>query len=126
MTNTPKFRKILILTANPINTDRKRLDEEVREIGAGLERAVREQFEIRSHWAVRPRDVQRALLSFEPEIVHFSGHGSGFGLTLEDETGQAKEVSAKALASLFDLFSDQVKMRSAERLIFRGASPSDS
>jgi hypothetical protein len=35
-------KKILILTANPKNTDKLRLDEEVREIQAGLERAKKE------------------------------------------------------------------------------------
>ncbi len=39
--------------------------------------------------AVRPRDLQRAMLEVEPQIVHFSGHGAGDeGLVFEDEIGQ--------------------------------------
>ena len=72
------MKKILILSANPINTGRLRLDQEVREIQNGLERAKsREKFEIITKWAVRPDDLRRALLDHEPEIVHFSGHGGG-------------------------------------------------
>ena len=39
------MKKILILSGNPINTDRLRLDEEVREVQLALERSKRrEQF----------------------------------------------------------------------------------
>ncbi|MBW4571668.1 MAG: AAA-like domain-containing protein [Tolypothrix carrinoi HA7290-LM1] len=100
------MKKILILTANPKNTDRLRLDEELREIQAGLERAKkREQFEIITRWAVRPDDLRRTLLDCDPQIVHFSGHGSGNqGLALENDTGQAKLISAESLSRLFKLF----------------------
>jgi len=99
-------RKILILAANPKNTAKLRLDEEVREIQQGLERSKhRDRFVMESRWAVRPDDLRRSLLDFEPQIIHFSGHGAGAdGLMLEDETGQAKFVSADALARFFSLF----------------------
>ena len=104
-------QKILILAANPKGTTPLRLDEEVREIDAGLERALhRDQFVLEQKWAVRPRDIQRAMLDINPSIVHFSGHGTGDeGLVFEDETGQAKLVDGEALAGLFDLFADQVE-----------------
>ncbi len=102
---------ILILAANPQGTKPLRLDEEVREIDAGLQRAKqRDQFVLEQKWAVRPRDIQRAMLDINPQIVHFSGHGTGDeGLVFEDETGQAKLVDGEALAGLFDLFADQVE-----------------
>ncbi len=111
MENDSAVRKILILAANPKNSVPLRLDEEVREIDEGLKRAqMRDRFELEQKWAVRPRDVQRAILDFAPQIVHFSGHGVGEGgLALEDELGQAKLVSAEALAGLFELFADQVE-----------------
>ncbi|MBD2527267.1 AAA-like domain-containing protein [Nostoc sp. FACHB-133] len=104
-------KTILILAANPKNSTPLRLDEEVREIDAGLMRARnREQFELEQKWATRPRDVQRAMLDINPQIVHFSGHGVGNGgLALEDETGNTKLVSTKALAGLFELFVEQVE-----------------
>jgi hypothetical protein len=104
-------KKILILTANPKNSDKLRLDEEVREIQEGLQRSrSRDQFEIISKWAVRPDDLRRALLDHEPQIVHFSGHGVGQdGLILENNAGQMKPVSAQSLARLFKLFQDRVE-----------------
>ncbi|OUL19915.1 AAA-like domain-containing protein [Nostoc sp. 106C] len=105
------MKKILILSANPKNTDRLRLDEEVREIQAGLERAkIREQFEMITKWAVRPEDLRRALLDHQPEIVHFSGHGEGDkGLVLEDDNGQLQLVSTESLGRLFRLFQDKIE-----------------
>ena len=96
--NTSK--KILLLAANPKGTTQLRLDEEVREIGEGLLRArQREQFQLVQRWAVRPRDVHRAMLDEKPQIVHFSGHGAGEeGLVFEDEVGQPKLVASVALA----------------------------
>jgi hypothetical protein len=107
--NIPKT--ILLLAANPRGTTRLRLGEEVREIDAGLQRAKhREQFVLEQKWAVRPRDIQQAMLDTNPQIVHFSGHGTGDeGLVFEDVTGQAKLVDGEALAGLFALFAEQVE-----------------
>jgi len=52
-------RKILVLTANPINNSKfptLNLDKEVREIKAGLRRSLhRDEFEIISECAVHPQ-----------------------------------------------------------------------
>lgn len=102
--------EILILSANPTNTNRLRLDEEVREIEEGLQRSRnRERFKVRSKWAVRLRDLRRSMLDYEPQIVHFSGHGEVNGLALEDEFGNAVLVNPDALEGLFELFSDRVE-----------------
>lgn len=132
--NNPK-KVILFLASQPIATARLRLDEEVREIETGLQRSkYRDRFELEQRWAVRPRDLQRAMLDYKPQIVHFSGHGVGRatedspssegtrklvpvdhaetfeeGLILEDQSGQAKLVSTEALAALFELFADSVE-----------------
>jgi CHAT domain len=105
------MKKILILAANPKNTTRLRLDQEVRDIDEGLGRAKhRDQFDLEQRWAVRSRDIQRALLDTEPQIIHFSGHGAGNeGLVFEDEAGQSKTVSGSALSGLFRLFSERVE-----------------
>jgi hypothetical protein len=107
----PQQQKILVLAANPIGTTKMRLDEELREIKEGLRRAKgRDQFLIESTEAVRYRDIPRAVMDFEPQIIHFSGHGSQEdGLVFEDATGQPKLVDARALAGLFELFADNVK-----------------
>ncbi|MGB3760293.1 MAG: CHAT domain-containing protein, partial [Rivularia sp. (in: cyanobacteria)] len=110
-TENSTVKTILILASNPKNTSQLRLDEEVREIDAGLQRAKkRELFDLKQRWAVRYQEVYQSLLDFKPQIVHFSGHGSGNdGLFLEDEDGNLKLVDTEAIANLFDLFSDTIE-----------------
>jgi len=121
-------RTILILAANPKGTDRLRLDEEVKKIEQGLERAKkRDQFKVVVKWAVTDDDLRRALLDNEPEVVHFAGHGTenreggtgrdlipageveAGGLVFEDDVGKVQLISGDALARLFELCSDSVK-----------------
>lgn len=103
--------KILILTANPSNTERLRLDQEVREIEAELLRSQsRDSFEMISKWAIRVDDLSRAMLDYSPAIVHFSGHGGGEeGLVLEDDDGKLQLVQTEPLAKLFKLTRNTVK-----------------
>ncbi|NES91528.1 CHAT domain-containing protein [Okeania sp. SIO2B9] len=111
MNNHATYRKILILSANPKSTSYLRLDEEMREIKEGLRRSPsRDLFLIESAEATRYRDIRRAILDYQPNIVHFSGHGAGHdGLVFEDETGSQKLVDTEAIAGLFQLFSEQVE-----------------
>ncbi|MHC5716665.1 MAG: pentapeptide repeat-containing protein, partial [Nostoc sp.] len=110
-TNNSAVKTILILASNPKNTSHLRLDEEVRGIDSGLQRAKkRELFDIKQRWAVRVQDVYQSLLDFKPQIIHFSGHGAGeHGLVLEDDAGNLKLVNTEALAQLFSLFSSTIE-----------------
>lgn len=104
------IKKILILAANPKDTSRLRLDQELRDIEEGLQRSQkRDQFSLKQQLAVRPRDIQRALLDFNPQIIHFSGHGTEERLIFEDDSGKSKLVSGDALAGLFELFADRIE-----------------
>ncbi len=110
MDSTKNTRRILILSANPINTNRLRLDEEIREIEEGLRRSNnRGRFVIHHQQAVRLRDLRRTMLEYTPQIVHFCGHGEGNGIMVEDEHGKAILVDPVALTGLFELFKEQVE-----------------
>lgn len=103
MNNNPTVKKILILAANPKDTVRLRLDQEVRDIEQGLQLAAqRDNFILQQKWAVRSQDIRRAVLDFRPNIIHFSGHGSQTeGLSIEDEVGKERFVTGVALAEFF-------------------------
>jgi hypothetical protein len=104
--------KILFLAANPKDSSKLRLDEEIREIQARIRAAeFRDSFELVSRWAVRPLDLLQAFNEVQPDIVHFSGHGSRQAeLVLEDEGGNAKPVSEAALVSLFKNVKDNIRL----------------
>jgi hypothetical protein len=108
---SPRKKTILFLAANPKSSAPLRLDKEVQEIEEALKRSKkRALFNLEQKWAVTPRDMQRAVLELNPQIIHFSGHGSrAGGLVLEDDNGQIKPVTATALASLFKQFKDQIE-----------------
>jgi hypothetical protein len=104
--------KILFLGSNPVGDglDILRLDKESRDIQEGLRLAKqRDNFEFVQKFAVRPKDLARFILSENPHMLHFSGHGDTQGLFLENEEGEAKLVSTDSIAALFSLFKDSIK-----------------
>jgi hypothetical protein len=105
------MKTILILASNPDGTSVLDLDREIREIREGLRRSQnRDQFRIEVRGAVRPKDLRRSLLDVTPQIVHFSGHGSGEGgLVLEDDDGNEHLVESEELSGLFEIFANQVE-----------------
>ena len=98
-------KKILIFAANPKDTVPLRLAEEAREIGNSLKIVQsRNEFDVVHQWAVRISDLQEALLTHKPKILHFLGHGAAEkGLILENLNGNSQFVGAEALAKLFKL-----------------------
>lgn len=104
--------RILMMTANPKDTARLRLETEARAMRESFRRSgLRDEFDIFHAPSVRGMpDLRRAMLDYNPTIVHFSGHGSGAaGISFEDAVGLTHEVSTEALASFFTLFADTVK-----------------
>jgi hypothetical protein len=129
--------KILFLASNPLEQSRLTLDEEIRAITAQIRSAEhRDVFELVSGWAVRPDDLQQLLLQHKPQIVHFSGHGTGGSpsrdtppdsvtsrrdmtvsrvgnveqLVLIGEGGHARPMSKEALFHLFGVLRDNVRL----------------
>ena len=105
----PEKLTILVLAANPDDTDQLKLDEEVRAIDRALrEGEYRDRFELRAHWAVRVEDLQGLLLRYRPHVVHFAGHGSEGGEIVLMDAGRRKYlVPLEALASLFDILGNK-------------------
>lgn len=133
----PRPLKILFLGANATDTSRLRIGAEFRDIQAEIERArARGEIDIRVEFAVSPVDLNRLLLEYAPDVVHFSGHGTmlrveeparpvttrefepldeGFAMTsakqsailLETREGKAAPVSTEALVRLFGILRTQ-------------------
>jgi hypothetical protein len=103
--------KILFLAANPKDTDRLRLDEEVRAIKERLRLAdLRDQFVVEQEHAVRVTDLQGFLLQHRPHIVHFSGHGSRAGaIVFGDAKGESQPVPPGALKRTFAVLRDNIR-----------------
>lgn len=105
--------KVLILAANPASTNQLSLDEEVRSIDEKIRLSEhRRSLQLVSKWAVRPDDLQLALLQCKPTFVHFIGHGAGgAGIVLHgDIPGVQRVVTGDALAHLFGALKKNIRV----------------
>ncbi|MGC2368125.1 MAG: hypothetical protein WA474_03605, partial [Candidatus Sulfotelmatobacter sp.] len=103
--------KVLILAANPPDTETLRIDQEIREIQRTIRSGKdRDNIEVRIQLAVGPADISQALLDHEPRLVHFAGHGGGpdGSIAAEDDYGLARIVPVDGLAHLFRDFGASV------------------
>jgi SMODS-associated and fused to various effectors sensor domain/CHAT domain len=103
---------ILLFSANPSSSERLRIDREFREIARAL-RAEEQSGAVKlmTRTAGRTEDLRDALLECEPHIVHFSGHGTAKEeIILEESEGEARRVSKQALAQLFGILKDRIRV----------------
>jgi len=97
--------RILVVAANPLGSSPLKLDHEVKTIQAALKRSrKRDNFLVEYQLAATPSELRRALLDFEPHVLHFSGHGAG-------EQGLLF-VSDESAAAIYRSDSGEVEVRS--------------
>ena len=103
-------KKVLLLSANPANTDRLRVEAEFREIEECCQKSsLRDRFAIVTKGAVRIDDLQPILLQEVPRVVHFSGHGAAEnGLVLEHDDATWQLAPTEALAGLFRILQNGI------------------
>lgn len=104
--------RILVLSANPWNTGRILVVEEAREIFERIQEGpYRDKFEVHHHCAVRSMDLQRLLLTYEPQIVHFSGHGSkSHRILVHGNHSRAQALDQQGLKDIFGLYNNHVRL----------------
>lgn len=102
---------VLMLSANPFDGGRLRVDEEHREIKRQTRQAsASTSLNVEAEFAVRIDELQGHLLRTRPDILHFSGHGStGSSIVLEDNNGNSFEVGVEALTDLMELCKAHLK-----------------
>ena len=103
---------ILFLAANPQDTQKLALDKEVRSITDAIRRSEgRDGIEFFSRWAVQSLYILQAINETDPEIIHFSGHGSEKGeIVLDDGSGNMAMVSKEAMAAAVASASKKVRL----------------
>ena len=106
----PVEKKLLLVSANPIDTRPLQLDREIREIEAAILKA-RQGNAIKIHrlQGLRAADLKQALLDFRPTLVHFCGHGYPNGIALVGEDDKTQLVEFESLARLFGMFGGRIE-----------------
>jgi len=107
----PEHITVLFLAANPKDTGRLRLDEEARDILEMIRKSdYRDTITFETRLAVRTFDLLQAINEVNPDIIHFSGHGSEDGkLVFENRDGEAKLVSKEAMVQTISTVTDRVR-----------------
>jgi len=95
-----------------VGTPQLRIDEEIREIQQTIKQGrERDKILVNTEWAVRPRDITRALIDFQPHFVHFAGHGGGEegSIAVEDDIGHAHVIPVDGLVQAFKAVGRDVR-----------------
>jgi hypothetical protein len=115
--STGELIKVLYLAANPVdpaNPRRRglRVDEEFREIQQTISQGrKRDNIQLESRWAARPRDITQALFAVEPHFVHFAGHGDAEAgsIVVGDEFGYIHTIPVDGLVQTFQAAGQGVR-----------------
>lgn len=101
--SAPAEQTVLYLAASPQDMPPLRSDLEMRRVQERLQLGKqRDRFRIDYRPAARFDDLSQALIDFEPQVVHFSGHGDRDGhLYLENDQGERDSIAPEGLAELF-------------------------
>ena len=93
--------RVLIMSPDPHSTNRLRLAEERREIYQAIRRSCfGDAMRLHESPSCRLQDITDALDTYNPNILHFGGHGSPSGLCFENDEGGTAEVNPTAFANL--------------------------
>jgi uncharacterized repeat protein (TIGR01451 family) len=118
--------KVLILGANPPDTESLGIDSEIREIQNVIRLGRdRDNIEVGVRLAVRPDDIIQALLDEEPRLVHFAGHGGGQhqSFAAESEYGLAQIIPVERPSRVVRRLRPQRGMHPHQRVRYRVAGP---
>lgn len=112
MQHVPDTIVVLFMASNPIGSVTLRLDEEARTIQEMIRKSEhRDSVKFVTRWAARPMDVLQAINELNPDIIHFSGHGSeNDELVLQNADGSAKFVSKEAIVQTMMTSSDKIRL----------------
>lgn len=108
----PETITVLFMASNPVNSTHLRLDEEARSIQEMIRKSEhRDSVKFESRWAARPLDILQAINELNPDVIHFSGHGSPTGeLVLQDANGNAKFVTTEAITQTIMTSSEKIHL----------------
>lgn len=103
---------VLFLAANALKNAPLQLDAEARAIQDNIRRSEhREAIDFVTRWATEPLDILQAINEVNPQVVHFSGHGSQDDqLVLQGDDGQPKFVSLAAIVQVMLSASDTIRL----------------
>lgn len=110
--NVPEKIKVLFMASNPTGSYPLRLDEEARAIHETITKSKhRDSVEFITRWATRSSDVLQSINEVNPDVIHFSGHGTNTDeLVLQNTDGSPKYITKEAIVATIATVSDKVRL----------------
>lgn len=103
--------RILVLAANPVETNKLALDVEHRLLRNTMrDNAAAGNCELLVEWAARLKDLKNLLATHEPHVIHFAGHGTRNGICLEDDKGNDSPITKEELADLLQSLGRRLRL----------------
>ena len=102
---------ILFLSANPSTTDALELIKECNIINQKLRAAAEKgDFKLEQRHDISIQWLIEELLNYNPQILHFSGHGSSTSSLIfkNENTGQIEEVPPSGLSNMFRILGNKI------------------
>lgn len=116
--------RILFVSANPRDTDTLELIKECNNVRDRLiSTEYGDQFDFDQRHEVSVSEIDRHLLDYKPQVLHFSGHGSSDGIVFQDSDKEVERTSIRALSDLFRIVNEDESMTddTRVRLVFLSA-----
>jgi hypothetical protein len=103
---------ILFLSANPASTQRLELINECNKIEEEIRYAAgSDKFNFKQHHDISLEDLRKQILLHNPQIIHFSGHGSEESeLIFKDKSGEVQTVPQGALSEFFEILGKDISL----------------
>lgn len=104
--------KVLFFASNPKGVRQLSLDEEARMIEESIRKSeYRDRVQFVSKWATQTTDILQGINELNPDIVHFSSHGTENNeLVMQNSDGTPKVISKEAVSAVISTVSDKVKL----------------
>lgn len=103
--------KLLFLSANPVGVAELKIPAELKVIKELLETAIElEQIEVKDQLSTTFEEFRNLITKVQPDVVHFSGHGSARqeAVLFEDSEGYEAPIKAEKLSRFFKHCSPKV------------------
>lgn len=106
--NPNTLNRILFLGVNSIG--HFKLSQQVIKIKEELKGLTKGEFQPEQRVILRSKDLRRALLEVQPNVIHFFGEDTqNQGLIVEDVAGKQQLVSTEEISNFFKLFTNQIE-----------------
>lgn len=102
--------KILAFTASPFDTNRLRVDKEIKQIKESINDPLIYNFKLEHCAAAYLQQIPIFIAKEKPDIVHFSGHGDKRGrLIFNDLNDDSSPASLDSIENIFKYLSNDIK-----------------